>query len=498
MQQTSSPVVADNPFRIPVTPDEAFAHPRWGHARAALLANLARGGAVVLLGPPGSGKTLLLHDLAHTLRHEGRSVRLIACSDAVDPALTADVLLVDDAGFMDAATLAAVCAARTPLVLAANPSFANRLAGLPRPVVPVVLEPLPPQDVARFVAARLAASGQARDLLEPEAVLALARHSGGLLRLVNVLGAVATFLARLDGSPRVCLRHVEEAAAMRDGMEEDAEPAAPAEPQAARAATPAMGRAQAMRAPRPARQPRRIIFGAAAASLVLALAGGWEFWDRQVVQPSKTQANDGGSEDGDHFGGGLRTAGGPQLPNAPSTQGKTATGAPGKDPDAQPPRPGLGHDPGGQATRLDAVDPSRQAATPQREAKAANQSADPAVEPRQPVQPPDTPVAFRGPIINETMGRSGRVTLVISKQGGPGSVVVRFNASAGLLGSGELTGRLSEDGRITASGQLMMGSNPFLCDLTGMISGDTLTGSASFFRSSSGYTARSRFTLARS
>ena len=498
MQQTSSMVVADTPFRIPVTSGEAFAHPQWRQARAALLAILARGGAAVLLGSPGCGKTLLLHDLARTLRHGGASVRLIARSNAPVPAGTADVLLVDDAGYLDTDGLAALCATGAPLVLAAHPDFADRLAGLSLSVAPVTLDPLPPQEVARFVAARLLASGQPRGFLEPEAVLALARHSGGLLRLVNVLGAAATFLARLEGSPRVCLRHVEEATAICHGMGEDALPAAPAKAETARAATTRVAGAHVegaltMRASNPAWQQRRAVYAAATVALCLALAGGLAFRDREVGQPSKTQASDGGPlADGHH------TVEATALAGAPSVEGDPAAGARGDDPNAKPPRPELNHEPGDQATRLDAVDPPRPPATLQRGARAVRPSVDAAIEARQTVQPPDAPVSFRGPIINDTMGRLGRVVLVIRKQDAPGLIIVRFDASAGLLGSGELTGRLSGDGRITASGQLMMGSNPFMCDLSGVISGNGLTGSARFFRSSSGYTAHSRFTLNRS
>ncbi len=498
MQQTSRLVVADIPFRIPVTSDEAFAHPRWQHARAALLAILARGGAVVLIGLPGSGKTLLLHDLARTLQHEGTSVRLVGRGDALVPAGTADVLFVDDAGFMNTDALVALCATDTPFVLAANPDFADRLAGLPLLVMPVILDPMPPQDVARFVAARLSATGQPRDMLEPEAVLALARHSGGLLRLVNVLGAAAMFLARLEGSSRVCLRHVEEAAAMRDGMGEDAEPATPAEPETARAATFRMREAQTVRASYPDGQQRRGVLGAVIVTLGLVLAGGWAFRDRHVVQPSTTQANDGGHQDDDPLAGGHRAAAGTQQPEAPSAEGDSTAWMPDNDPNARLSRPEMDRVPGGQATRLDAVDAPQRPATLQGGGKAVSQPADTAIAPHQTIQPFDRPVLFRGPIINETMGRLGRVTMVIRKQGLPGSIILRFDASAGLLGSGELTGRMSGDGRITASGQLMMGSNPFVCDLSGIISGDTLMGSARFFRGSDGYTTHSRFTLARS
>jgi len=111
---------------------------------------------------------------------------------------------------------------------------------------------------------------------------------------------------------------------------------------------------------------------------------------------------------------------------------------------------------------------------------------------------PDTPVLFQGPIYNETMGQSGHVALVIRKQASSGAITARFDASQGLLGSGVLAGSMSGTGRIAASGQLMVGKNPFNCDLNGTIVGDKLTGSASFVRNGgSGSTARSVFTLTR-
>lgn len=109
----------------------------------------------------------------------------------------------------------------------------------------------------------------------------------------------------------------------------------------------------------------------------------------------------------------------------------------------------------------------------------------------------DAPVLFRGPIMNETMGQGGYVTILVRPQSLPGAVKVRFNASAGLSGTGELSGRVSESGRLTVAGTLMMGRNPFACDLRGVISGGTLTGSATFVRSSGGTVAYSRFTLTR-
>ena len=107
-------------------------------------------------------------------------------------------------------------------------------------------------------------------------------------------------------------------------------------------------------------------------------------------------------------------------------------------------------------------------------------------------------IFFHGPVNNETMHRAGQLSLILRSQGPSGPIRARFDAGEGLLGSGELEGSLSENGRISVSGQLMMGKNAFICDLSGLISGDKLTGSANFVRTRGGPVAHSRFTLTRS
>jgi hypothetical protein len=105
-------------------------------------------------------------------------------------------------------------------------------------------------------------------------------------------------------------------------------------------------------------------------------------------------------------------------------------------------------------------------------------------------------LAFRGPIMNETMGQGGQLALALHGQGA-GPVTAHFHAYAGLIGTGELTGTMSPDGRLSLSGRLMMGRNPFDCTLTATVAGDRLTGSATFFRTGAGASARSSFTLSR-
>jgi hypothetical protein len=124
--------------------------------------------------------------------------------------------------------------------------------------------------------------------------------------------------------------------------------------------------------------------------------------------------------------------------------------------------------------------------------------------PEQPTRPAptlpavDSNLSFQGQVYNETMGQGGQMALVISKQNGSGALSARFSAWGGLIGSGELSGHMSADGRIVASGQLMMGRNPFLCELVATIQGDQLAGSATFVRAGTGHTARSHFTLSKS
>lgn len=102
---------------------------------------------------------------------------------------------------------------------------------------------------------------------------------------------------------------------------------------------------------------------------------------------------------------------------------------------------------------------------------------------------------YHGSISNETLHQIGQFSVVIGMQGQADLIIVRVHASDGLLGDGELSGALSQDGRFFASGQLLMGSNPFTCDLTGLIEGGKLTGSAKFVHNVNGNTAYGYFNL---
>ncbi len=507
MQHLPNLAVADSAFRLQTLPEEAVAHPGWLRARASLLAALHSGRAMVLLGLPGSGKTLLLQEVARTLQQEGRAVRLAGRGDAPNGSDDTHVLLVDEAGCMGPDALAGLCARPAPFVAAALPGFTDRLTRLSRPVETVTLPPLAPEEVARYVASRLAAAGQPRGLLEPEAVLALARHSGGLLRLVNTIGGAAVFLAKLDGAPRVGPKHVEEAASMRNDPGKEVALPAPAPPLPVALPEPVA----ALPNYSAAMLRRRVALSTMAAASGLLFAMPWLTWRRLGAQPLDAQDSAGGQAVQVAQAG----AGAP-LPAAPddaspapadvSSAPSIQSGQPRPEvPQAEVPQMGAqqmeAQQTGMQQTGTQQMQPASRAAPSPSHAEPARR-ADPAspaavAEGNRAVAASDAPVRFQGPIFNETMGQGGHVTLVIRKQAPAGAITARFNASQGLSGSGVLAGNLSGTGRITVSGQLLMGRNAFMCDLSGTLSGGTLTGSASFVNSNGGPMYHSRFNLVR-
>ncbi len=500
MQHSLIPALAEPVFQSKIAPEAAIPHPAWQRARAAALEAMFSGDATILIGPPGSGKTLLLHDLARVLRNADQPVRLVEQPAALDGPRGEDILLVDDADALDADLLAALCAGPAPVLLAVRPGSAERLARLP--VRRVALDPLAPEDVARFVTARLAAAGRPRGLLEAEAVLALARHSGGLPRLVNTIGGSALFLAGWDGSPRVRLRHVEEAAALRNDPGDGALPPLAGPSLASRATPPTMPALPNYSA---AVMRRRAALGGMAAAAGVLFALPW-LTQRRAAGPLHAAPAGAGHKDvasravghqgaarqpiqaaqGDAGASPLATgdANDPTAASTDNAQSELVEADDTPDLDAQPAFPASS----AAVAQPVQAGPGRltapghpAAAAPDRHASAAS----------------ETSVLFQGTIFNETMRQGGHVSLVIHRQPATDAITARFNASRGLVGSGVLAGSVSETGRITASGQLLMGKNPFLCDLNGTLSGNTLTGSASFIRSSSGATYHSRFNLMR-
>ncbi|MBV9747557.1 MAG: hypothetical protein JO157_01970 [Acetobacteraceae bacterium] len=213
-------------------------HPAWREALGQVRAALSRPSAVVaLLGPAGTGKTLLLRTLLDELRDDGRDAVLLERGDAEDhPEARPGIVLVDEADRIGSATLEAVAEAEAlaesgvdGVVFAALPSFAERIEAMPGATV-VPLRPLRAEEAAAFVQARAEAMGGAPGRLTSEASAEIVANGKGIPRLLGALLTASDFVASLKASPRVTAEHVQDAVSLRGEMETDLLESLPAEP----------------------------------------------------------------------------------------------------------------------------------------------------------------------------------------------------------------------------------------------------------------------------
>lgn len=426
-----------SPFRLRCRSTDAYPHASWQRAQEQALAALRRGKSIAVLGLPGTGKTLLMQHLAHCLSTERVPVA-VQRHPVADGAAATDMLLIDEADSLSLAELQELCGRASVFALAGLPEFSHSLPKLPRSVVPITLAPLSSEEIAHFLVSRLRESGRPATIFDPEAVIALATHSAGLMRLVVMLAGSALFLAEQESAGQVTRRHVEEAAALRIDTDDSVDAALASGPVQSIAAAPGIPR------PTPRRSNRR--FGAAMAIAACVLAGIvlWATLPRSAPTPTLATVS-------------------PQQTMAqrePTPEAELARPTPPAVPIVLPPmRPA----PDIQTPALSAPEPT---------------------------------LIFRGPVMNVTMQQGGQLALTI-RQGEPGRIIVDFRASSGLIGAGQMTGTMTGDGRISATGRLMMGRNPFDCVLNAVSDGNTLIGEASFTRAGTSSSAHSTFNLSR-
>ncbi len=188
-------------------------------------------GLILVIGPAGMGKSLLLQDLARVLGAGGANVLLQGRGDLplessiewIDGKLTDGeasrrrVVLIDEAERLNEAMLDRLGRLGACTIVLARTTSPGDVDEQTAAATSVRLAALERDEVGPFLAARLAAAGLDAGSLSDGAVTRLAERSGGVPRMLNMLAAAALFLARSAGAARAEAEHVDQAAALRDG-----------------------------------------------------------------------------------------------------------------------------------------------------------------------------------------------------------------------------------------------------------------------------------------
>ena len=182
-------------------------------AAAALLSGKKR---LLLTGPAGTGKTVLVEHVARVLRAAGRTV-IIQLADA-DPAPpeAGVTLFVDEADRLSATKLRQLLdEAAGAVVLTGLASLVHRVAG---GTVKLRLDALDQEEAQDYIAQWLALNGRTPAELDGRAVRALVQLSGGVPRLLSTLLAAGSWLAKTSDSRIIEAVHIQEAAELRSAL----------------------------------------------------------------------------------------------------------------------------------------------------------------------------------------------------------------------------------------------------------------------------------------
>ena len=193
-------------------------HREWRETRIKVLSALRSGRCwVAVLGPSGTGKTMLLRNLADAVKEPGSTTVLSAAEPGCPPMLvikskTRSTAFVDDGHRLSDAAFAALAATTGLQCVFVGPAeLGDRLAGhVPAPEI-LRLGLLSPEDARAYLDMWLERGGFPPKRFKRDAVAELIAVAGGVPRALSEIAGRADWLATEERARRVAVRHVEQA-----------------------------------------------------------------------------------------------------------------------------------------------------------------------------------------------------------------------------------------------------------------------------------------------
>lgn len=204
------------PQAAAIIPFEAWVAVR-DRVAAALLGNSR---LVLITGAAGTGKTVMLEDVARVLRSAGRTVLVRQANTEPTPPGRGEMLFVDEADKLPQDKLRQLLESSAGIgagavVLAGLGTLAQRAGGKP---LHVTLAPLGQEAARDYVVQWLASTGRVPAHLDSAALRQVVEASGGVPRLLSTLLGAGAWLAESSGATTITAAHIQEAAELRSVM----------------------------------------------------------------------------------------------------------------------------------------------------------------------------------------------------------------------------------------------------------------------------------------
>ena len=215
----AAPVIrVARPQPLPIVPFEAWVTVR-DRVAAALLGGTR---CLSITGAAGTGKTVMLEDVARVLRAAGRTVLVRQADTDPAPPARGETLFIDEADRLPQAKLQNFMNNSAGVVVLAGLGALAQRAGVK--TMNMSLAPLEQEAAREYVAQWLASTGRVPAQLDSAALRQLVEASGGVPRLLSTLLGAGAWLAESSGALSITAAHIREAAELRSVLSPTAAP----------------------------------------------------------------------------------------------------------------------------------------------------------------------------------------------------------------------------------------------------------------------------------